>query len=103
MKKTLANRSRSAIVPSVRCDRTHVDICGADCPMAFVAMWGVRRPGLKRQPCGNFEIHRTRCSRGGGDAPRNQIGRANKIRDKPRLWAVVDGLGGADLLEPTEI
>src|SRR5215472_13683283 len=81
MKKTLANRSRSAIVPSVRCDGTHVDICGADRHMAFVATRRVRGPGPKCQPGCDFEIHRTRRRRGGGDAPRNQIGRTDKVRD----------------------
>src|SRR5215472_2469537 len=103
MKKTLANRSRSVIVPSVRCDGTHVDICGADRHMAFVAMRRVRGPSLKCQPSCNFEIHRTRSRRGSGNAPRNQIGRADKVRDEPRLWAIVDVLGGADLLDPTDI
>src|SRR5262249_45676541 len=89
MKKTLANRSRSAIVLSIRCEGAHVDICSADRDMAFVAMWRVHGPGLKCQPGCNFEIHRTRCRRGGGDPPGNQIGRTDKIGDKPRLWAVV--------------
>src|SRR5215472_6987645 len=103
VKQTLANRSRSTIGRSVRCDGTHVDIRGADRDMAFVAIRRVRGPGLKRQPGCNLEIHRTRCRRGGGDTPRNQIGRADKIRDEPRFWAVVDVLRGADLLDPTDI
>src|SRR6516162_4799542 len=71
--------------------------------MTFVAMWRMRGPGLKRQPARYFEIHRTRGRRGGIDAPRNQIGRADKIGDELRLWAVVDVLGSADLLNPTDI
>src|SRR5207248_3468054 len=47
MEQTLANRSRSAIVPSVRCAGTHIDVRGADRHMRFVAMRRVCGPGLK--------------------------------------------------------
>jgi hypothetical protein len=50
MKQTLANRSRSTIVPSVQFAGTHIDICGADCHMASVATQRVCGPGLKREP-----------------------------------------------------
>src|SRR5215813_11521851 len=60
VKKTLANRPRSTIGRSVRCDGTHVDICSADRDMAFVAMRRVRGPSLKRQTGCNFEIYWTR-------------------------------------------
>src|SRR5215469_7703056 len=103
VKKPLTDGSRSAIVCPVWFLGTHLDICGADRDMAFIAMWRMRGPGLKGQPACNFEIHRTRRRRRCRDAPRNQIGRANKIRDKPGLWAVVDVLGAADLLDPVDI
>jgi hypothetical protein len=81
MKQTLANRSRSAIFPSVRCAGTHIDICGPDRHMAFVAMRRVCGPGLKRKPG---------CNRGKTAADRRDPQRARLVDAAAyALWNLV--------------